>query len=209
MNQPVNQPVNQSQNQPVNPLKTPPMIWHLPGGVLALVVTFWVLHGKDQDTLLLEMARHASREINDIFLTLGSLTLLFIAWRTRSKQYLKKVLAVMLGQTLIHLLIKGITFNLLHVLPRPSGGSAGFPSGHSSASFALAFLLTERFPRGSVVWYMIAALISWSRLDQGAHYAYQIIGGMLLGGVCAVVGTKKIPADLTGKPSEREGIAER
>jgi membrane-associated phospholipid phosphatase len=162
--------------------------------VLAVFVGLWVLHGKDSNANILVVARYASREVNDVFLTLGSLTLLFIAWRIRSVAYLKKILTVMLGQTLIHLVLKGVTFNLLHLFPRPSGGSAGFPSGHSSASFALAFLLTERFPKASLLWYCIAALISWSRLDQGAHYAYQIIGGIVLGIACALFGAYKFPS---------------
>jgi membrane-associated phospholipid phosphatase len=176
--------------------KTSSLLWHVPGVMLALVVIIWVLQGKDHDPTLLEIAKHASKEINDIFLTLGMLTLLFVAWRMRSKIYLKKIVAVMLGQTLLHLIIKGVTFNLLHIYARPSGGSAGFPSGHSSASFALAFLLTERFPKGSGVWYVIAAVISWSRLDQGAHFAYQIIGGIVLGFICAIVGAYKFPMSL-------------
>jgi membrane-associated phospholipid phosphatase len=172
-------------------------LWHLPGVIFALVVMVWVLQGKDHNTTLLEVAKHASKEINDIFLTIGILTLLFVAWRMRSVVYVKKIVAVMLGQTLIHLIMKGITFNLLHIYARPSGGSAGFPSGHSSASFALAFLLTERFPKGSVVWYAIAAVISWSRLDQNAHFAYQIIAGILLGFACALVGACLFPVSVS------------
>jgi membrane-associated phospholipid phosphatase len=45
-----------------------------------------------------------------------------------------------------------------------------------------------------VVWYAIAAMISWSRLDQGAHFAYQIIGGIVLGFACAIVGARLFPS---------------
>ena len=50
-------------------------------------------------------------------------------------------------------------------LPRPNGDPSGFPSGHTTFSFALAWLLMQTYPRAAPVWFGIAAAIGWSRVE--------------------------------------------
>lgn len=75
--------------------------------------------------------------------------------------------------------------------PRPSGSSGGFPSGHSQAVFALAFLLSVRNRKLTFVSFIIASVLAWSRIYSAhyeagepyepAHYPYQVFFGSYFG----------------------------
>ena len=144
-----------------------------------------------------ELSQFASVPLNTAFLTTGIFGLLYLAWRNRSRADALRVVYVMLTETaLVHLLkvasslVRELNLTEGVFLPRPNGTSGGFPSGHAAASCALAFLLTERMPRLAPVWYGLAALISWSRVEARAHFPYQVVGGAILGLTVAIVVTQ-------------------
>lgn len=64
---------------------------------------------------------------------------------------------------------------------RPIGGADGFPSGHATHAFAMAFLLSHFFPRFWLLWYTLAGSIVWSRIEMGAHTPFQLIAGICFG----------------------------
>ena len=70
----------------------------------------------------------------------------------------------------------------------PSGGSGwdSFPSGHATASCAVAMVLAIRFPKAKWVIMAVALAIAASRILRGAHYLTDVAGGALLG---CLVGT--------------------
>ena len=77
-------------------------------------------------------------------------------------------------------------------LPRPDGDPSGFPSGHTTFAFALAWLLARAYPRGTPLWFAVAVAIGWSRVEGHAHFAYQVLCGALFGTVIGWLVSHKI-----------------
>jgi undecaprenyl-diphosphatase len=63
--------------------------------------------------------------------------------------------------------------------PPPSDGS--FPSGHTAVSFAAAYVLFSVDKRLGIAAYVLAGLISFSRLYLYFHYPSDIVGGIVIG----------------------------
>ncbi|MDX1931299.1 MAG: phosphatase PAP2 family protein [Capsulimonadales bacterium] len=136
-----------------------------------------------------------STKIHDGYLIAGILLLLGLAWRERCRASAIRVLAVMGTETALFGVIKAGTWYGLRQWPRPSGTDGGFPSGHTAASVALAYLLSERFPALAPVFYALAATVAWSRVGDGAHYPYQVLAGAILGfGVALVLSPRFVPS---------------
>ena len=79
-----------------------------------------------------------------------------------------------------------------------------FPSGHASASFAaataMAFLLGKRF---GIPAFLLAALISLSRLYLGVHYPSDVLAGAAVGFIAGLLASLLVKA-VCRKRSEKE-----
>jgi undecaprenyl-diphosphatase len=60
-------------------------------------------------------------------------------------------------------------------------GTYSFPSGHSAAGFAGAWLLSRSYPQFALLWYAIAALVAFSRVYLGVHYPGDVLSGAVVG----------------------------
>ncbi len=65
-------------------------------------------------------------------------------------------------------------------------GSWSFPSGHSAAAFAGAYLLSKKYPRWSPLTYTAAGLVAFSRMYLGDHYPGDVLSGSLSGVLFAI-----------------------
>lgn len=59
------------------------------------------------------------------------------------------------------------------------------PSGHTSAAFLMADLLSHFYPFLNGIYYLWASLISLSRLFLGVHFMSDLVAGAFLGTICA------------------------
>jgi undecaprenyl-diphosphatase len=60
-------------------------------------------------------------------------------------------------------------------------GSWSFPSGHSASAFAGAWLLSRDFPGQASTFFLLAALVGFSRIYLGDHYPGDVLSGALSG----------------------------
>lgn len=154
------------------------------------------------------LAKHIGREGNTLALVLALGTLLVLAWRKRDRALALWVVAVMLVETATYGLLKALTWHGFHLLPRPSGSDGGFPSGHTAAHVCLAFLLSERCPKLAPLWWLWAAVMAWSRVESGAHWAYQVAAGIVLGGVvCVTLGRRLKPSSEAQAPTRGDATS--
>lgn len=122
-----------------------------------------------------------------------SILLLALAWA-----FEKRALKVAAIQSLIAHGIAAVLANgLKHLIGRPrpkfthSGdwqmaiswvsGLDSFPSGHSTAGFAVATVLAKRFPVWGPLCIGLAAFVALSRVLRGSHFPTDVVGGAVVG----------------------------
>ena len=65
--------------------------------------------------------------------------------------------------------------------------SYSFPSGHTSSSFAAAFIIYRMMPKkAGIPALILAAMIGFSRMYVGVHYPTDVLGGVLVAFVSSV-----------------------
>lgn len=133
-----------------------------------------------------------------------SLFLLAFAW-VFEKPHVKSVAI----QTLVAHGIAALLANVLkHLIGRPrpkfvhSGdwqmslsfvsGLDSFPSGHSTASFAIATVLAKRFPAVGPVCLGIALFVGISRVLRGSHFLTDVMGGAVIGVLSGCLATAPV-----------------
>jgi undecaprenyl-diphosphatase len=80
--------------------------------------------------------------------------------------------------------------NLAESLPQEGFLLSSFPSGHTTSSFAIAFMVllgTWKTPYRWVGWVLVgwAALVGISRIYRGVHWPSDVLAGMLCGWISA------------------------
>jgi undecaprenyl-diphosphatase len=91
-----------------------------------------------------------------------------------------------------------IFINLFYFRPRPFSAhdvnlligklaDGSFPSAHAFLSFAMAFMIYFYSKKLGIVFLVLAALVSISRIYVGVHYPLDILGGILLGAFSALL----------------------
>ncbi len=69
------------------------------------------------------------------------------------------------------------------IVRAPSGGRLGFPSNHATNAAAAAAVLSVVYPAAGFAFWSVAGLIAYSRVYVGAHYPFDVLAGLVLGGL--------------------------
>jgi membrane-associated phospholipid phosphatase len=73
--------------------------------------------------------------------------------------------------------------------------TSSFPSGHASAGFCAAVLLSQRQPKLAPVWLALATLIAASRIHVRLHHASDVVSGAAIGALFGWIATRVVPLD--------------
>lgn len=126
-----------------------------------------------------------------IWIVLGLILLLFKKYRKVGVTVLISLVIMLLLNDLFlkHMIrrirpYEGLGVELLIPIPK----DFSFPSGHAASSFSAAFALFKYYKRFAFLYFGLATLISISRLYLTVHYLSDILGGVLIGYICALIG---------------------
>ncbi|OZB98777.1 undecaprenyl-diphosphatase [Paenibacillus sp. XY044] len=76
-----------------------------------------------------------------------------------------------------------VAHSVLQLIPHPA--NASFPSDHSIGAFAIAAIFVIYRRKEGIIWLILAASIAFSRVWTGVHYPLDVLGGALIGIICA------------------------
>lgn len=110
-------------------------------------------------------------------------------------------------QILKHLLGRArprITYEILFTGPSLRGGYDSFPSGHTTAAFCSAFIISLYFPRYRFLFYLLAVLIALTRVIGLSHFPSDIFAGAVLGLAVGKVMLLKMPTFRASIPESKE-----
>ena len=61
------------------------------------------------------------------------------------------------------------------------GVCGSFPSGHSATAFSVAHVLAHQYPQHKGLFYALAVLAAWSRVEVQAHWPSDVVAGAIIG----------------------------
>ena len=105
----------------------------------------------------------------------------------------KKIILQLIIAVLLTLLIVDVGLKNLIQRPRPElvlketifisdqSQSPSFPSGHATIAFAAAYILSRNHKKWIFGYWLLAILISFSRIYLGKHYPSDVLAGAVIG----------------------------
>lgn len=94
------------------------------------------------------------------------------------------------------------------ILPFDFYHSFSFPSGHACIAFAAALVLSKYNKQKKWLFYLLAFLISFSRIYLGKHYPSDVLAGAILGLIIGKL-SFKITSQIMPKPLSTPGVEKR
>jgi len=134
--------------------------------------------------------------------SLAWILLIVIFWLKSKKKLSLQLLFAFVVDTVLLLFLKNVflrtrPFEKYHLATSFDFDiGASFPSGHSQRAFSGAVILANHYKKYQLIFYVLATLVSFSRIYIGLHFPLDtIIGainGIILGIIVLTIPTKKI-----------------
>lgn len=166
-------PVPKTEQKPKVPAGSAVVCWPVVAGLLLCAAACHPVWPSRPAKLLGDFGSHT---LYQTFMAVAAVLLLRRGWVSARRRLLWWPIAVSLGTVVCVEGLKRATHQ-----PRPDGEPTGFPSGHTTFAFALAWLLSFVFPKLRPLWFGVAVCIGWSRMEGLAHFPYQVLCGAVLG----------------------------
>jgi len=171
------------------PLLVLPFFW------VDKTVALWIKDLRDTDTLFAALNQSAAPFIaiatNGATLMAVALFILFYgkffsrrlfeAGRSSAIGILAAGAAVQILKHLIGRARPRLTYDPVFIGPSLKSGYDSFPSGHTTAAFCMAFIVSGYFPRYRFLSYFLAVLIGLTRLNGLSHFPSDVVAGAVLG----------------------------
>ena len=122
------------------------------------------------------------------------LSLIFLIFKKTRTVGVTMLVALIINHFMTNMLLKDLIGR-----PRPYNASAeihtlikelssySFPSGHTSSSFAAAFIMYRMLSKkAGIPALVLAAMIGFSRMYVGVHYPTDVLGGIVIAFMCSV-----------------------
>jgi undecaprenyl-diphosphatase len=128
--------------------------------------------------------------------------------RTNERAALRAIAATGIESVLVNVLLKSVFSRSRpveqpdHPLPLRQPLSSSFPSGHATAAFCGATLLSDGDPLAPL-YFATAATVAASRVYVRIHHASDVAGGVLVGLALGQVGKRIAPMRRSGRPLKR------
>lgn len=116
---------------------------------------------------------------------------IYLFGNEKGKVVAKRMIVILLLTTILTQLIKYLIMRprpyteLSNLILLDLGTDYSFPSGHTSTSTAMAYLLSKEYKRW--IFMLIPVVVAFSRLYIGVHYPSDILGGFLIGFLIAYI----------------------
>lgn len=128
------------------------------------------------------------------FLVLGFIFLALVESgpRRRFYRFAEGILATLLARGLMTEIIRHFyyhprPFEFYGFNPLVPESGASFPSGHMTFLFALAMAVWYTNRKWGIIYFLLAAVVGIARVYVGVHWPYDIVGGAIVGIICAIV----------------------
>ncbi|MCI8834415.1 MAG: phosphatase PAP2 family protein [Ruminococcus sp.] len=142
------------------------------------------------------------------------LSALLMIPRSTRQVGLTALLALLIGALCTNVLLKNLVarvrpYETVEGLQRliEAQKDFSFPSGHTCASFAAAFVYWRKMPgKGSAACLVLAGLIACSRLYVGVHYPTDVLAGLCIGigSACMAVALWERASDVVMKKGKKK-----